>query len=124
MGAQNLEAEFELAKETLWDVRTEPWSEEALPTLRRLHQESPRDFFEVLHVLADGSRHEARREAYGETGLLDYFLQLQATVPDKDVRRECLRAIANACADIGMANTTLFKVLTLSNFHQIAIEIV
>lgn len=77
-------------------------SERSVYQLRRLRENHPEGFSTALKILADGSRCEDRREAYGKTGILEYLLELQATMLDIEVRRECLRAIANSCADTGM----------------------
>ncbi|KAG6995829.1 hypothetical protein G7Y79_00041g077810 [Physcia stellaris] len=74
-------------------------SEHSVQKLRQLHESRSEDFTTALKILADGTRCEDRREAYGKTGMLDYLLELQATTLVVEVRSECLRAIANSCAD-------------------------
>ena len=76
-------------------------SENSVHELRQLQESRCEDFSIALKILADGTRCEDRREAYGKTGMLDYLLNLQATTLDVEVRSECLRAIANSCADTG-----------------------
>lgn len=94
-------------------------SSDTLPALQRLDEESP-IFLKALQVLANGSRDEDRREAYGKTGLLDYFLEVQAKC--YDARKPSLQAIANACADNGKAHHVLFEDLGSYVVHQTATE--
>ena len=91
--------------------------------LQRLRQVAPDGFAEALKVLADGSRNEASREAYGTTGLLNYFMELQAVSLDFSVRFEALRAIANACADNSKAKDLVVEVFRLSTLRQTTTEI-
>ena len=97
-----------------WNLFRDFPTQPALQVLRQLRQASPSDFLKALSILADGSRIEERREAYGEIGLLDYFLETQATAPEIEVRRECLRAIANACADTGKVTGVYLVVFSSS----------
>ena len=110
----NMKIDSAMDSELLWDLFRDFPAQPTLPMLRRLRQDSPSGFLKALNILADGSRIEERREAYGEAGLLEYFLDMQATAPEKDVRRECLRAIANACADTGKAIGVYLVILSLS----------
>lgn len=88
---------------------TENLSLHSLHELQQIREKSPQDFSTALKILADGSRCEDRREAYGETGILDWLLELQATSLDVEVRRECIRAIANSCADTGKVFVCFLK---------------
>ena len=99
----NMEIGSSMDSELPWNLFQDFPAQPTLSMLRQIRQNSPTAFLKALRVLADGSRIEERREAYGETGLLDYFLEMQARASEKEVRRECLRAIANACADNGKA---------------------
>ena len=94
-------AEYNDKDGTFGKVFTGDLSEHSVHELRRLHETRPEGFSTALKILADGTRCEDRREAYGKTGMLDYLLELQVTTLDIEVRRECLRAIANSCADTG-----------------------
>ena len=96
-----MDIDSDMEKQLRWNLFRDFPAQPTLPMLRQLRQDSSSDFLKALSILADGSRIEERREAYGETGILDYFLETQATAPEIEVRRECLRAIANACADTG-----------------------
>lgn len=100
-----------------WNLFRDFPAPSTLPMLQRLHQDSPSAFLKALTFLADGSRIEERREAYGETGLLEYFLETQATATEQEVRRECLRAIANACADTGKVASVYLMVFSSSATH-------
>lgn len=78
-------------------------SQTTVQTLQWLLEDCPEACSKAIRILADGSRNEDRREAYGETGLLGCLMEIQATFPDDGTRRETLRAVANACADTGKA---------------------
>lgn len=94
---------------SFWNSFTGDLSEHSVHELRRLHEIGPEGFSTALKILADGTRCEDRREAYGKTGMLGYLLELQATTLDVEVRSECLRAIANSCADTGKAITCFLR---------------
>lgn len=110
----NMDIDSAMDSEILWNLFQDSPAQPTLLMLRRFRQDSPTAFLKALSILADGSRIEERREAYGETGLLDYFLEIQATAPEKGVRRECLRAIANACADTGKATGVYLSLFSSS----------
>lgn len=93
----------DLGDEELLEIFGISPSQTTLQTLQSLLQDCPKGCSKAIRILADGSRNEDRRAAYGETGLLGYLLEIQATSPDDDTRREALRALANACADTGKA---------------------
>ena len=99
-----------------WDVSQDAPNNSIVVSLRELTEGEHSRFLDALRTLADGSRHEDRREAYGSTGLLDYAMELQATTTDLYVRRESLRIIANACADTGKEGVVLPKVSSSSAF--------
>ena len=109
-----INSDSNMDSELFWNLLRDFPAQTTLPVLRQLRQDSPKNFLKALHILADGSRLEERREAYGETGLVDYFLEMQATAPEKEVHRECLRAITNACADTGKATGVYLVVFSLS----------
>ncbi|EGE84918.1 GTP binding protein [Blastomyces dermatitidis ATCC 18188] len=55
---------------------------------------------QAAEVLANGSRDPAWRGAYGETGILDFFLRVIATDDvEDDILLHSLRLIGNSCAD-------------------------
>lgn len=102
-------AKFNDKNGIFWNSLTGSLSEHSVHELRLLHESHSEDFSKALKILADGTRYEDRREAYGNTGMLDYLLELQATTLDVEVRNECLRAIANSCADTGKAITCFLR---------------
>ncbi|PGH02394.1 hypothetical protein GX51_04702 [Blastomyces parvus] len=55
---------------------------------------------QAAEVLANGSRDPAWRGAYGQTGILDFFLRVIATDDvEDDILLHSLRLIGNSCAD-------------------------
>ncbi|EER44768.1 GTP binding protein [Histoplasma capsulatum H143] len=55
---------------------------------------------QAAEVLANGSRDPKWRRAYGQTGILDFFLQVIATSDvEDDLLLHSLRLIGNSCAD-------------------------
>ncbi|OAX78332.1 hypothetical protein ACJ72_07362 [Emergomyces africanus] len=55
---------------------------------------------QAAEVLANGSRDPAWRVAYGQSGILDFFLRVIATDDvDDDILLHSLRLIGNSCAD-------------------------
>ena len=110
----NMNINSTMEVESFWNIFRDFPAQPTLPMLRRLRRDSPSDFLNAVSILADGSRIEERREAYGEIGMLEYFLEMQAIAPEKEVRRECLRAIANACADTGKATGVRLMIISSS----------
>lgn len=119
MGGIGVTSATDAGDEEQSSIFERPPSIDTLPALQRLDQDSPL-FRRALHVLADGGRDEDRRGAYGQTGLLDYLLEVQANCLNG--RTPSLRAIANACADNGKAHYVLFKLFGSFVTHQTAIE--
>ena len=100
---------MDLEDEEILSIFAGPLSNDTLPCLQRLCQDSTK-YCKALEILADGSRNEDRREAYGQTGLLDYLLEVQAS--SQYGCQEALRAIANACADNGKAHDVSLDVFS------------
>ncbi|KAK2798603.1 hypothetical protein FQN51_007623 [Onygenales sp. PD_10] len=69
-------------------------------TLDRLWSSGSDYMAQVAEVLANGSRDPAWRVPYGQSGILEFFLQVIATDDvDDDVLLHSLRLIGNSCAD-------------------------
>ena len=85
-------------------IFADPPTQDTLLALQQLDQNSA-IFRQALKLIADGTRDENRREAYGQLGLLEYLLELQHNC--RQGHDEALRAIANACANNGKAHDVL-----------------
>ena len=63
------------------------------------------------------------RSPFGESGMLDFFLELLARENvDFQLKSQILRIIANACADTGASSVGFFHRCWLIMFGQMSIE--
>ena len=95
-----------MGDEEVLDLFAEPPSTDTLLALQQLDPNSP-TCRQALRLLADGTRIEGRREAYGQLGFLDFVLGLQYKC--QHGRDDALRAVANLCADNGKADDVLLE---------------
>ena len=64
---------------------------------------------EAASILANASRDESWRLPFGQSGLLELFLRLQAsTAVEEDVLIPSLKFIGNTCADTGLYDRAEF----------------
>ncbi|KAL4932279.1 putative GTP binding protein [Aspergillus undulatus] len=87
-------------------TKAEPESDKAtfegVPgTLSKLWHSQSGLLLQATEALANGSRNPAFRLAYGQVGILSFFLRLIASreVTDSSLILHCLRLIGNSCAD-------------------------